>query len=222
MTKKETTEFLNNTGVISMPDEIAWETFFKEIGANVKRNFKTFKVGSGKELCPTFIINNVKCITYDRIFTLPDLWVFVEPDVSRIDGYAISLFSGFNDFVFNIDEEASDERPVYFDCPSLVLTKIPEGKEMSDIDYAIWKVNRDRSIVQTVWPAFPFNFIQINGTSWVVHPCVTKDGEFALFGSFFDQLWKLNNLAQRDDAKTFEAFEKANHAFLKAIGRDSN
>lgn len=187
----------------------AWTSFFKNAGVCVTSCKRAIPyAGNTKFFKADLILHNVPVVEYNKQYVLKNLFVYIEPDKTKIPGSIIQEFSGMDDVI--ADEVLFDiYRDTHAPRPTLVLLDVPDGDEMSDIDYALWKINRERNIPDNVCFAFPFNFIQIDGSSWVVHPCITKEGKFALFGSFFDQLWKLNKLAERDDKKTFQLFKTA-------------
>lgn len=88
----------------------------------------------------------------------------------------------------------------------LIVGWMPIGENINEIDeFMEDEAYHDDPYFEANWP-HPYNFETIDGDFFAAHPGINKEGKFEIFGD------DCSYLANRDDKRTLEAYNKARQA----------
>jgi len=167
--------------------EARWAIFFDACGVDWEYEPEGYDLGGGRYYLPDFLLHGVT----GRVEG--DLYVEVKGVMTKEDAEKIRLFAGEK----KNGEYYTPERPV------LVVGKIPDGRDIVDIDNYISRIGYDDMNGTGVCQ---FNFETVDGDVFAAHPGVNKDGGFELFGD------DCSYLCEMDGAKTERAYRMARQA----------
>ena len=174
--------------------EARWAVFFDACDVRWEYEPEGFDLGDGLYYLPDFLLHNVYHYNDDSR-PWKDLFVEVKAKMTEKDAEKIYAFTEPTYFYVGGDLHCDYE-------PLLILSNIPSGDELSDIEESIFHVSGGDEIYFPFYGLMPFNFATIDGDWWTAYPAITKKGNFAL-------LEEQTMIHYIDEKATVRAYKKA-------------